>query len=94
MGCYWPLTDDRQGRSYLRAIFGDPCTLSETSSQTEDWRGQHLRSTIGPTTARHIILLSLSFVTIHVMIIKPGSKFSTIAREYILETSAIPNQES
>ncbi|GJY34648.1 putative reverse transcriptase domain-containing protein [Tanacetum coccineum] len=47
-------------------------TTSYTLSQTEDWRGQHLRSTIGPTTARHIILLSLSFVTIHVMIIKPG----------------------
>ncbi|GJZ05619.1 hypothetical protein Tco_0539412 [Tanacetum coccineum] len=66
------LTEQREGKSYLRAKFGDPCTLSETSSQTEDWRGQHLRSTIGPTAARPIILLSLSFVTIHVMIIKPG----------------------
>ncbi|GJU82617.1 hypothetical protein Tco_1284982 [Tanacetum coccineum] len=64
------LTEQREGRSYLRAIFRDPCTLSETLIQTEDWRGQHLRSTAGPTAARPMINLSVSFVYIY--LIKPG----------------------
>ncbi|GKE10809.1 hypothetical protein Tco_1414360 [Tanacetum coccineum] len=47
--------------------------------QTEDWRGQHLRSSAGPTAARPMILTTFIFC---LYLIKPGSKFITIVHEY------------
>ncbi|GKB90733.1 hypothetical protein Tco_0963005 [Tanacetum coccineum] len=54
MGYHWLRTDDGQGRSCLYAICSEPCIIPE-ARQTEDWRGQHLRSTTGPATARPMI---------------------------------------
>ncbi|GJW75563.1 hypothetical protein Tco_0134933 [Tanacetum coccineum] len=50
MGYHWLRTDDGQGRSCLYAICLDPCIILEVR-QTEDWQGQHLRSTAGPAAA-------------------------------------------
>ncbi|GKC51232.1 hypothetical protein Tco_1073977 [Tanacetum coccineum] len=51
------LTEKREGKSYLYTIFLDPYVLPE-ARQTEDWRGHHLSSSAGPTTARPMIPLT------------------------------------
>ncbi|GJR30814.1 hypothetical protein Tco_1107046 [Tanacetum coccineum] len=70
--------DDRSGE----ILYMDDVVIPETH-RTEDWRGQHLCSTAGPTAARPMIPPILIFL------IKPGSKFSTIVHEYVTEACRI-----
>ncbi|GJV95936.1 hypothetical protein Tco_1547513 [Tanacetum coccineum] len=55
MGYHWLRMDDGQDRSCLYAICSDLCIIPKVR-QTEDWRGQHLRSSAGPVAARPMIL--------------------------------------
>ncbi|GJV47751.1 putative reverse transcriptase domain-containing protein [Tanacetum coccineum] len=48
------LIEQRKGRSYLYTIFSYSYILPE-ARQIEDWRGQHLCSSAGPTAARPMI---------------------------------------
>ncbi|GJV51926.1 hypothetical protein Tco_1447667 [Tanacetum coccineum] len=105
MGDHWTRPDDGQGRSYLYTIFSYPYVLPEVR-QTEDWRGQHLRSSAGPTAARPVIPPTFIFciylyiyyyscrdVSNYKIESKLGSKFSTIVHGYDTEPSRIFTQQ-
>ncbi|GJX49656.1 hypothetical protein Tco_0276501 [Tanacetum coccineum] len=62
------------------------CSIPEMH-QAEDWRGQNLHNLTGPTATKPMIPLSLSFC--FYLLIKPGSKFSTIVQEYVTEPSMV-----
>ncbi|GKE59161.1 hypothetical protein Tco_1498346, partial [Tanacetum coccineum] len=57
------------------------CSILEMH-QAEDWQGQHLYNSAGPTAVRSMILLSLSFN-------KTSSKFSTIVQDYVSKASRV-----
>ncbi|GKD52067.1 hypothetical protein Tco_1281043 [Tanacetum coccineum] len=68
------MTEKHEGMCLINELFSD--TVSEVR-ETEDWRGQHLRSTAGPTVARPMIPSILIFCSY----LSAGSKFNTIVHD-------------